>query len=89
VEFEWDEKKRQINIEKHGIDFARAKEIWERKTINNPPRKRAGEPRCTTVGESEGRIIAVIWTPRGGNCRIISARRARRNERRDYRDATG
>ena len=28
MEFEWDEAKRRNNLEKHGIDFVRAKQIW-------------------------------------------------------------
>ena len=28
MEFEWDDAKRRKNVEKHGIDFVRAKQIW-------------------------------------------------------------
>ncbi|MFQ5730311.1 MAG: BrnT family toxin [Waddliaceae bacterium] len=42
-----------------------------------------------TVGEVNNRIIAVVYTPRGDKIRIISARKARKNEERKYRSIQG
>ncbi len=36
MEFEWDQRKRQANIEKHGIDFVDAKEIWDGEVLDIP-----------------------------------------------------
>jgi uncharacterized DUF497 family protein len=98
VEFEWDEQKRQSNIEKHGIDFVQGKQIWEGPTLEIPARERAGEHRIKAIGkllskaDREGEvcvICTVIYTWREGTRRIISARLANRKERADYEDATG
>jgi uncharacterized protein len=92
MEFEWDEEKARINVEKHGIDFLDARRIWERPVID-PAGERvvANEYRPTalgTIGEDEI-IIAVVYTVRVGIIRLISARRARRNERQNYQDRFG
>jgi uncharacterized protein len=79
--FEWDENKRQANIEKHGIDFLTATEAFgdpQRFTFRSP----LGEPeqRHVLVGSVQGRVIAVVYTMREGTVRLISARRARAKE---------
>lgn len=52
-------------------------------TIEDPDAE--GEPRFVTLGaDSLGRILVVIHTPRGGRVRIISARKASRNEAKNY-----
>jgi len=100
VEFEWDEQKRQSNIEKHGIDFAQGKQIWEGPTLEIPAKERAGEHRIKAIGrienlsktDQEGKahvICTVIYTWRKETRRIISARLANRQERADYEDAIG
>lgn len=83
--FEWDENKRRSNVAKHGIDFDDAKEVFHDPaayTFTSP--NRTSEPRYVTVGSMRGILIAVISTLRGRAIRIISARPARRNERRIY-----
>lgn len=71
--FEWDECKRQANIDRHGIDFVRAKEIWQRPVIEIPSSQtHHGEARFIAVGQTEGRVIAVVYTWRkatGGSFR--------------------
>ena len=85
--FEWDDDKCRRNIEKHGIDFEEATEIFYcPHLIRRSDRKK--EERWLAVGETESRIIAVIFTRRNGRIRIISARRARKNEARTYRRET-
>ncbi len=84
MSFEWDEKKRKSNLEKHGIDFADAIEIFARAHVDvasNHP----GEFRRESTGRLDDRIITVIYTRRGVAIRVISARIARRNERERYR----
>lgn len=88
--FEWDENKRKRNIEKHGIDFLDAKEIWLGPVIGVPsPQAHHGEQRFLATGKSAGRVITVVFTWRGHTRRIISARIARRNERQDYQTEIG
>ena len=81
--FEWNEEKRVKTLEKHGIDFLDAA-----KMLAGPcqvkPSERNGEPRWLAIGMLDGREIAVVFTKRGENTRLISARRARDNERKAY-----
>ena len=88
--FEWDESKRLANLEKHGIDFIRAKEIWLGDVLEVPsPQEDHGEKRYLAYGRLEGRVVAVVYTWRDTSRRIISARRARAYEREAYEDAFG
>ncbi|MDN5872717.1 MAG: BrnT family toxin [Nitrococcus sp.] len=87
--FEWDENKNAANLEKHGIDFVRAKEIWQGPVMEMfSPQTQHSEDRIIAVGMVDGLCIAVIYTWRGENRRLISARRARKNEQTHYDDAT-
>jgi uncharacterized DUF497 family protein len=81
--FEWDETKRQSNLAKHLIDFADTIQIFEGPVFEKVQR-RHGENRVLTVGFLEDVQIVVIYAVRGRYRRIISARRANRNERQDY-----
>ena len=90
MEFEWDEDKRRQNLGKHGIDFERAKEIWQGVVLEGPsPQTRHGEERFMAIGQSERRVMTVVFTWRGNVRRIISARTARQNERKDYQKKIG
>ena len=84
--FEWDESKNALNFEKHGLDFDEAKEIF-RDYVLLRRSDRHNEERWIAIGMTYGRIVAVIFTQRGGNIRIISARHPRPNEKREYRHA--
>lgn len=82
--FEWDENKREFNLEKHGIDFVDAVLIF-----NDPNRIEfeidiRGELRCQTIGVVYDVILFLVYTVRGKNRRIISVRRASKNERKAY-----
>jgi uncharacterized DUF497 family protein len=86
MDFEWDERKNQVNIAKHGISFLSASRVFRGPVINKPDdRHDYGETRMIAIGVAEGREIAVVYTMRGDTCRIISVRRAGRDERRAYR----
>jgi uncharacterized DUF497 family protein len=89
MEFEWDEDKRLANLEKHGVDFLDACSIWAGPVLDPVAQRMVeGEVRPTalgTIGEDEI-IVAVVYTLREGALRVISARRARRNERKTYQD---
>lgn len=80
---EWNEEKAASNRRKHGIDFDDAVEIFYGTSLFRRSNRHA-EERWLAIGESEGRVIAVVFTWGGDTLRIISARRARRNEKRAY-----
>lgn len=86
LEFEWDNAKNAANVRKHGIDFEDAVGIWERPALVNPS-PRGGEDRWIAIGIVDGIEIAEVYTERGTVRRLISARRARTNERRAYHQA--
>ncbi|MDR9403768.1 MAG: BrnT family toxin [Halothece sp. Uz-M2-17] len=84
MEFEWDEGKRQSNLKKHGIDFARACKIFRGETIDYEDTRNYNEQRFIAIGETGGLILTVVYTYRNEIIRIISARRANKNEKRIY-----
>jgi uncharacterized DUF497 family protein len=85
MDFEWDEAKRLTNILKHGIDFADVVALFESHFTEAEDRRRGyGERRFLVTGELGDEVIRVVCTWRGQRRRLISARRARRNERRAY-----
>ena len=84
--FEWDAKKRKSTLEKHGIDFVDAKRIFDGRPVLYAPSHRRGEQRWMAVGELNGLAISVVFTRREGKIRIITARRASKNEERRHND---
>jgi len=86
MEFEWDENKNKKNIQKHGIDFNDAKEVFKDEKAKKTPdlRKDYGEERWKIVGDFVGAILSVIFTIRDAAIRIISARRANKKEKDEY-----
>jgi uncharacterized DUF497 family protein len=86
VSFEWDERKNLLNRAKHGVDFEDAVEVFYGPIIFRQS-NRNNEERWIAIGSLENRLIAVIFTRRTDVIRIISARRARKNEEREYRNA--
>ena|SRR5665213_75941 len=84
--FEWDDEKSRLNISNHGIDFDDAKEVFYGPVIIRRS-DRNNEERWVAIGHSENRLIAVVFTRRADVIRIISARHARKNEEREYRNA--
>ena len=82
--FEWNEDKRLRNVEKHGIDFVRAKEIWNGCVVEAPSPQDHGEERFIAIGQVNGVTVTIVYTWRGENRRLISARKARKNEQENY-----
>jgi uncharacterized protein len=82
--FEWDENKRVLNIEKHGIDFIDAIYIFDDVNRIELETFRNNEQRFLTIGKVENVIILVVYVNRGDKRRIISARRAHIEERKYY-----
>jgi uncharacterized protein len=84
--FEWDPEKAEANKVKHNDSFLGATAVFEDpfRLEEDSTRPHDGEVRMKAIGTVQGDIIAVIFTHRQHRRRIISARRARRNERRKY-----
>lgn len=89
MEFEWDEAKRLQNLAKHNLDFYRVDEFFEGAHIAWESRVNSQEPRSGATGYLDGVCVTVITTMRGDVVRIISMRRARRDERRRYQAVFG
>jgi uncharacterized protein len=91
MEFEWDLVKEESNLHKHGISFVAAARVLESQRVVIVPSDRSGERRWLAIGMNSGdqRIIAVVYTMRGERYRIISARRARKNEEDSVRQGFG
>jgi hypothetical protein len=87
VEFEWDPKKAEHNVKKHGITFEEASTVFGdalAATIPNPLHS-ADENRFVSIGHSSGNhLVVVAHVDRGEQVRIISARLATRRERKKY-----
>jgi uncharacterized DUF497 family protein len=81
--FGWNPKKRESNLRDHKIDFEDAKGIFDGYTFIRRS-DRHGEVRYQIFGYIHGQEIAVACTLRSTLCWLISARRARKDERRKY-----
>ena len=82
-EFDWNPKKRDTNLRNHKIDFEDVKGIFDGYTFVRRS-DRHGEIRYQVFGYVHDREVAVAFTIRGDVCWLISARRARKDERRKF-----
>src|ERR1700688_1737274 len=85
-QFEWDASKAGANLRKHGIAFEAARRVFKDGfAVEWPDADMAyGEARFVITGMVDGRLLRVVYTERNGRIRIISARKATRNEQREY-----
>ena len=85
--FEWDDKKNDINLQKHKIDFELISLVFNETLIEQEDkRKDYGEVRFVGYGLIQGRCINVVFTKRGEKIRIISGRKANAKETRKYHE---
>ena len=84
--FEWDDDKAAENWRRHGVAFTQgamaAHDPFAIEWIDD--RQDYGEERINLLGMCNGVILHVTYTERGGRTRIISARRATKDEQDDY-----
>jgi uncharacterized DUF497 family protein len=81
----FDESKRQVNIERHGIDFIGCDAIWDNFTITREDTRQAyGEERLVTFGLLHNEVVVLVYTERSGTPHIISLRKAEKYEARYY-----
>jgi len=85
IDFEWDPRKAERNLAKHGVDFADAVEVLFDTLAVTVVDEDPAEERFVTIGaDGLNRILVVVYTWHGERVRIISARRAMRRERTQY-----
>ncbi len=91
MHFEWDEKKNQVNIRKHGISFEEAQTVFfdPLTKVAPDPDHSKGEVRFVAVGHSaRHRLLLVVHCFRDDDeiIRIVSARKLTASERKQYED---
>jgi uncharacterized DUF497 family protein len=86
MEFEFDANKSSSNKAKHDIDFIFAQSLWDDDSRLEIPALNFDEPRYRVLGLIGGKVWSAIITYRKDKIRIISVRRARRNEEELYHD---
>ena len=85
--YQWDKDKATINFRKHGIDFADAVSVFLDDLAVTVRDQRFDEERFITIGvDAFGRVLVVVYTWRGNEIRLISARKATRQERTQYEE---
>lgn len=86
ADFEWDPAKAVANVRKHGVSFEQAtvafRDLFAVEWIDT--RRSYGEERVILLGTSQGQILTVVYTEREEHIRIISARRATKDEQDRY-----
>jgi uncharacterized DUF497 family protein len=88
MQFEWDESKAELNLAKHGVSFTYAVRVFldPYRIEEEDALDHWGETRHRAIGLAEGRLLFVAYTYRDDRIRVISARKATRNERRKYQE---
>ena len=86
--FEWDYRKAESNVQKHGVSFEEAVSVFSDAmalTFSDSDHSET-ENRSRTYGISnKGRLLVVVHTERRNNVRIISVRKATRYEKTIYK----
>lgn len=88
-EFEWDTRKGEENLRKHGVSFEEAATVFADPLamLRADPDHAINEERYVLLGMSTGRnLLVVAFGERPPRTRLISARRAGRRERREYEE---
>jgi len=85
-EFEWSPAKADANFMKHGVSFTAAARVFEdaQRVEWADVREDYGEDRFVTVGAVNAGVLSVVYTVRDAVIRIISARRASKEEEKEY-----
>jgi uncharacterized DUF497 family protein len=85
--YQWDNDKAATNLSKHGIDFADAVSVFADDLAVTVSEEQFDEERFITIGiDALGRVLVVVYTWRGNEIRLISARKATRSERKQYEE---
>ncbi len=88
--FEWDDEKARTNLQKHGVEFDEASTVFDDPMFITflDEEHSIDEERYITIGLSnKQRLLMVAHAERKENIRIISARKATKNEEKFYAEA--
>ena len=80
MEYEFDKRKSKKNLQKHGIDFIKAQDLWNDPDRIEIPAKTVDEPRFLMIGKISDTYWSCVFTYRADKVRIISVRRSRKEE---------
>jgi uncharacterized protein len=87
MEYQWDFNKAASNQKKHGIDFADAVTVFADELAITIEDQRFEEERFITIGmDAMGQILVIVYTWRGDEIRLISARIATKTECQQYQE---
>jgi uncharacterized DUF497 family protein len=82
----WNESKRRLNINKHGLDFVGCDAIWDHFTVTREDKRQDyGEVRLVCFGLLEAEVVVMVYTERLKGPHVISLRKAEKHEARYYR----
>jgi uncharacterized DUF497 family protein len=85
VDITFDPAKNERNVAERGLPFSRVDQLdWSSALISEDVRKEYGERRFRVLGLIEGRLHAVVFTPRADKVHVISLRKANSREVRLY-----
>lgn len=85
--YQWNSEKAAANFRKHGIDLADAVSVFSDNLAITFPDERFDEERFVTIGmDAFARVLVVVYTWRGDEIRLISARKATRQELQHYEE---
>ena len=85
MNYQWDKEKAKANLLKHGVSFADAVTVFSDDSAMTIEDDDPDEQRLVTIGmDAFGRVLVVVYTWRGEDIRVISARKATARERRHY-----
>jgi uncharacterized DUF497 family protein len=84
-EYEWDEDKRISNLKKHALDFQDIIHfVWDNALISEDQSESYGEMRYRALGLINQQLVMLVFTLRGECVRVISLRKATRQEKQHY-----
>lgn len=87
MEITFDPAKREKTLRERELDFLDAAEVFEGPNYRFvDDRFDYGEERIVTIGYLRGRMMVVVWTPRGSARHVISMRKANEREQAQYRE---
>jgi uncharacterized DUF497 family protein len=82
----WNESKRKLNLNKHGLDFLGCDAIWDYFTVTREDKRQDyGEERLVCFGLLEAEVVVLVYTERAQGPHVISLRKAEKHEANYYR----
>jgi uncharacterized protein len=90
MKLSWTEAKRAKTLQERGLDFARAAEVFAglhvTRATHGGSGGSGGETRFITAGFLDGRLVVMVWTPRGDVRHVMSMRYAHAKEQKLWKE---